>query len=73
LGGAEVTEEEVVDLGFDADGELLMVLNEAYVALLEFVHDRHLRALDGDLDRTERVALQGILNKIVRLCDVEGW
>jgi hypothetical protein len=68
---AEITENEVLDLGFVADGDLSMALNEAYIALLEFVHDRGLRASDGDLDRKERLALQAALNKIVKLCDVE--
>jgi hypothetical protein len=68
---AEITENEVLDLGFVADGDLSMALNEAYIALLEFVHDRRLRASDGDLDRKERLALQAALNKIVKLCDVE--
>jgi hypothetical protein len=72
LGDAEVAEDEVLDLGFEADGELLIVLNEAYIRLLEFVHDRKLRVADRDLDMKERSALQESLNKIVKLSDVEG-
>jgi len=71
LGGAEVTEAEVLELEFDADGELLLVLNEAYIGLLEFAHDRDLRIADRDLDRTQRSSLQNALDKIVRLCGRE--
>ena len=60
LGDAEVAEDEVLDLGFEADGELLIVLNEAYIRLLEFVHDRKLRVADRDLDMKERSALSGV-------------
>jgi hypothetical protein len=69
LGNAEVTEDEILDLDFEADGELLIALNEAYIKLLEFVHDRNLRLADRDLDRRERAALQDSLNKIVKLYD----
>jgi hypothetical protein len=71
-GDAEVTEQEVLDLEFDAEGELLHVLNAAYIGLLEFVHDRELRAKDRDLDGKERAALRQSLNTIIRLCDIEG-
>jgi hypothetical protein len=71
-GDAEVTEQEVLDLEFDAEGELLRALNAAYIGLLEFVHDRELRAADRELDRKERAALRQSLNTIVRLCDTEG-
>jgi len=37
LGGAEVTEAEVLDLEFEAEDELQEVLNETYVKLLQFV------------------------------------
>src|SRR5207248_249643 len=67
LGDAEITEDEVLDLDFEADGELLIALNEAYIGLLEFVHDRNLRVADRDLDRKERSALRDSLNKIARL------
>jgi hypothetical protein len=69
LDNAEITEAEVLDLEFDAGGELMAALNEAYIALLEFVHDRDLRMTDRDLDCRERSLLQGSLNKIARLCD----
>ena len=72
LDGAEVTEAEVRDLDFDADGELLGVLNETYIVLLEFVHDRELRQSDRVLDDKERADLQASLNTIVRLCDAQA-
>jgi hypothetical protein len=70
LGGAEVSEDEVLDLEFEADGELIAALNEAYIHLLEFVHDRDLRHADRSLDQRERSTLQESLNKIVELCNV---
>jgi hypothetical protein len=65
----EVTEDEIIDLDFEADGQLLAALNDAYIRLLEFVHDRDLRLTDRDLDRRERAALQDDLKKIVNLCE----
>jgi len=72
LDHAEITEEEVLDLEFEADGELSPALNEAYIHLLEFVNDRALRLSDRALDRKEREVLQDWLNKIVELCDSPG-
>lgn len=69
LDGAEITEREVRNLEFDADGELLAALNEAFIKLLEFVHDRGARRLDQALDEMERAALRASLDKIVELCD----
>ena len=71
LGNAEISENEVLDLDFEAvvDEELLAALNEAYIELLEFVHDRTPRLADGELDRRERAALQDSLNKILKLCN----
>jgi hypothetical protein len=69
LDHAEITEEEVLDLEFEADGELLTALNEAYIHLLEFVNDRARRHSDRELDQKEREVLQDSLNKIVGLCD----
>jgi WG containing repeat len=40
---AEITEAAVLDLAFEADGELLAAVNAACIKLLEFVHDRDLR------------------------------
>jgi hypothetical protein len=72
LDHAEITEEEVLDLEFEADGELLTALNEAYIHLLEFVLDRDRRHSDHAMDQKEREALQDSLNKIVELCDGAG-
>jgi hypothetical protein len=72
LDGAEITEDDVLDLGFAADGELLASLNEAYIKLLEFMHDCERRMNDHEFDREARATLQGVLNKIVRLGDAES-
>jgi hypothetical protein len=72
LDHAEITEEEVLDLEFEAEGELLSALNEAYIHLLEFVLDRDRRASDRELDQKERRVLEDSLNKIVQLCDSRG-
>jgi len=65
LGGAEVSEDKVLNLEFEVDGDLIAALNEVYIRLLEFVHDRDLRREDRSLDQIERSALQESLNKIV--------
>jgi hypothetical protein len=65
-----LTEDEVLDLDFEADGDLLLALNEAYVGLLK-VHDRDLRIADRELDQQERSGLQVLLNRIIVLCEVE--
>ena len=69
LDHGEITEGEVVDLAFEADGELLDALNDAYIKLLEFVHDRASREHDADLDDRERASLRDAMNKIVKLSD----
>jgi hypothetical protein len=69
LGGGEVTQAEVLDLDFEADGELLAALNDAYIKLLEFAHDRELRSADHDLAERQRADLQRALNRITGLCD----
>jgi len=71
LDGAEISEDDVVNLEFEADGELLAVLNEAYIKLLEFVYDRERRMSDSHLDQDARATLQRVLNEIVRLSDAE--
>jgi hypothetical protein len=70
LDQAEVTEAQVLDLGFEAEGEMLDALNAAYINLLEFVHDRDLRRTDPAVDRKERAGLQDSLSRIVQLSDV---
>jgi len=69
LGGADITEAEVLDLSFDAEGEALEALNDAYIKLLEFVHDRDLRQANPDLDKQERAALEDSLKRIVRFSE----
>jgi len=69
LDHGEVAEAEVLDLAFEAEGELLAAVNAAYIALLEFVHDRDQRSADADLDLEQRAVLQTSLNRIVQLCD----
>jgi hypothetical protein len=69
LGGGEVTQAEVLDLDFEADGELLAALNDAYIKLLEFAHDRELRSTDRGLAERQRADLQHALNRITALCD----
>jgi hypothetical protein len=72
LDGAEISEDDVLDLEFEADGELLAALNDAYIKLLEFVHDRELRINDRRLDQEARATLQDVLREIVRLSDAES-
>ena len=43
IDGGEVSQGELADLGFDAEGEVQAILNEAYIRLLEFAHDRTAR------------------------------
>jgi hypothetical protein len=64
LDHAEITEVDVLDLGFEADGDAMDAANDAYIKLLEFVHDRDLRLADPDLDRQQRALLQDALNRI---------
>jgi predicted transcriptional regulator len=66
--GAEISEDDLSNLHFEADDELMVVLNAAYIQLLEFVHDRDLRLADRNVDAEKREALQESLNKIVELC-----
>ena len=69
LDGAEISQDDVIDLEFEADGELLAALNEAYIKLLEFVHDRDRRLSDSQLDQSARASLQDVLGRIVHLSD----
>ena len=69
LDGAEISEADVLDLEFEADGELLAALNDAYIKLLEFAHDRERRMNDRQLDQQARATLQRVLDEIVRLSD----
>ena len=49
LEGAEISQDDVLE----ADGELLAALNDAYIKLLEFAHDRERRLEDHRLDDTQ--------------------
>jgi hypothetical protein len=71
LDHAEIAEADVLDLDFEAEGDALAAVNDAYIKLLEFVHDRDLRRADPDLDRQERAALQESLNRIVQVCGAD--
>jgi hypothetical protein len=68
LGGGEVAPEELQDIGFEAEGELETILNEAWVKLREFANDRELRAQDPERDRAMRAGLQESLDRIVMAC-----
>lgn len=68
LDGGEISTDEIADLDFGGDGALLLALNEAFIKLLEFAHDREPRLKDPAYDREMREQLQQGLNAIVRLC-----
>ena len=69
LAGAELPVPYVEVLKFDATGELELALNEAFIKLLEFAHDHHLRARNQSLDREMRSELQRSLEKIADLVE----
>jgi hypothetical protein len=71
LGGEEITQSDVEDLGFEGEGDVQAALNAAYIELLEFVHDRDARQRDPALDRTMREGLQRHLDQIAVACDRE--
>jgi hypothetical protein len=71
LGGEEITQSDVEDLGFEGEGDVQAALNAAYIKLLEFVHDRNARQRDHALDRTMRGGLQRHLDQIAVACDRE--
>jgi hypothetical protein len=72
LDGAEISQDDVLELEFEAEGELLAALNEAYIKLLEFAHDREQRLGDRHLDARERATLHHVRNEIVRVSDAES-
>lgn len=72
LDGGEVPHDQLMELSFDADGELQRVLNQAYIALLEFSHDREPRLRDPALDREMRSKLQTCLDQIIVAWDLES-
>jgi hypothetical protein len=69
LDGAEISQDELTDMGFEAEGDLREVLNQAYIKLLEFLHDRPSRLNDEEVDRKMRSALQECLDEIIRVYD----
>jgi hypothetical protein len=69
LDGGEVSQTELANLSFDAEGELHVALTEAYIKLLEFAHDYDLRSRDRDADRAMRRQLKTCLDRIVDVCD----
>jgi len=72
LDGGEVSQAELADLSFDAEGELHAALTDAYIKLLEFAHDYDLRNRDHEADRIMRAALKTCLDRIVDVCDREA-
>ena len=58
LDGGEVSQEQLAELSFEADGALRVAINEAYIKLMEFAFDLALRRPDPALDRAMRAALQ---------------
>jgi len=72
LDGGEVSQAELADLSFDAEGELHIALTDAYIKLLEFAHDYDLRTRDHDADRARRAQLKTCLDRIVNVCDGEA-
>ena len=72
LDGEEITQGEVEELGFEGEGDVQAALNDAYVKLLQFVHDRDARRNDAAADRAMRESLQACLNRIVAACDREA-
>lgn len=68
LDGGEVDEDELAELGFEAEGELETALNDAFVQLGEFAQARGARRADAALDQRMRAALQVRLDNIVDLC-----
>jgi hypothetical protein len=66
LDGAEVSHEELDDLAFEADGDLEIALNEAYVKPREFANVHELRLNDPNMDRSMRSELKDCLGNIVK-------
>ena len=69
LAGEKISREEVEDLAFEADGQLQVALNEAYVKLMEFAYDCDAGLKDQKLVDEMRAALQQCLDEIIRCAD----
>ena len=67
LDGGEISQHEVEDLAFEAEGDLQTALNEAYIKLMEFAYDRDARLGDQQYDEEMRSKLEQSLAEIVRL------
>ncbi len=67
LDGAAISRAQVEDLAFEANGELQIALNDAYLILLEFAYD-----CDAGVpaDRVMRGRLRAALDEIVRCADL---
>jgi hypothetical protein len=72
VGGGETSIDEVEALNFDCADYLRPTLDEAFIKLLEFAHDRELRARDTGLDLAARSELDGLLDRIARLSETPG-
>ena len=57
IGGGEIVREEVEDLMFDADGDLGVAVNEAFLKLMEFAYDCDERSKDPARDASMRAEL----------------
>ena len=62
LDGAEIPEDEIVDLAFDADGKTAGCAKRSAIA-----HDRERRIKDSHFDQEARTTLQRVLNEVARL------
>ena len=69
IGGGETTREEVENLMFDAEGDLGVAVNEAFLKLMEFAYDHDERSEDPARDMAVRTELRRALDDIVRLAD----
>ena len=69
IGGGETTREEVENLMFDAEGDLGVAANEAFLKLMEFAYDRDERRKDPARDAVMRGELQRALDEVVRTAD----
>ena len=72
LDGGEVSHDQLTELSFEADDELQIALNETYIKLVEFAHDRELRISDQSYDREMRSALQKCLDRVVVAWDEQS-
>jgi hypothetical protein len=69
LDGGTISCAEVEGLAFDAEGDLRIALNEAYIALMEFAWDCEGNLRDPQWAEETKAVLQQCLDKIVRCAD----